>query len=102
MKNFPMSFISFLMMAFVFSKCSNQPSKQESQVTTKDSATESSNATNVAKNWKLGVQMWTFRMFSFTDALNKLDSAGIKNIEAFFGQPLGGNMKGNFGTEMSA
>lgn len=50
----------------------------------------------------LGVQMWTFRMFSFTDALNKVDSAGIKSIEAFFGQPLGGDMKGNFGPEMDA
>ena len=46
--------------------------------------------------------MWTFRMFSLTDALNKVDSAGIKNIEAFFGQPLGGDLKGDFGPEMSA
>lgn len=41
-------------------------------------------------------------MFSFADALNKVDSAGVKNIEAYFGQELGGGMKGAFSTEMSA
>jgi sugar phosphate isomerase/epimerase len=54
------------------------------------------------KNWKIGVQMWTFRKFTFADALNKVDSAGIKYVEAFFGQPLGGGMKGSFGSDMSA
>jgi sugar phosphate isomerase/epimerase len=41
-------------------------------------------------------------MFPFADALNKVDSAGVKNIEAFFGQKLGGGMKGEFGSDMSA
>jgi sugar phosphate isomerase/epimerase len=54
------------------------------------------------ENFKLGVQMWTFRMFSLTDALNKVDSAKIKYIEAFWGQKLGGDMKGEFGIKMSA
>jgi sugar phosphate isomerase/epimerase len=57
---------------------------------------------DVTKDWKIGVQMWTFRMFSFTDALDKVDSAGVKYIEAFFGQSLGGGMTGNFGSDMSA
>ena len=52
-------------------------------------------------NFKLGVQMYTFRMFSFADALNKVDSAGIKNIEAYWGQKLGDGMTGAFGPEMS-
>lgn len=51
--------------------------------------------------FKLGVQLWTFRLFSFTDAVNKVDSAGIKNIEAFWGQELGGGLKGKFGPEMT-
>lgn len=58
-------------------------------------------STDVTKQWKLGVQMWTFRMFTFAEALDKVDSAGIKNIEAFFGQPLGADMKDSFGTGMS-
>jgi sugar phosphate isomerase/epimerase len=53
------------------------------------------------KDWKIGVQMWTFRMFSFADALDKLDSAGVKYAEAFFGQKLGADMQGNFGFDMS-
>ena len=45
--------------------------------------------------------MWTFRMFSFSDALDKVDSSGIKNIEAFIGQNLGGGMTGKYGLDMS-
>src|ERR1035437_10148012 len=67
------------------------------------------NAANSGKNssygvgdWKIGVQMWTFRMFSFADALDKLDSAGVSYAEAFFGQKLGGGMEGSFGTDMTA
>ncbi len=51
--------------------------------------------------FKLGVQMWTFMRFSFTDALNKVDSTGIKYIEAFIGQKLGGNLSGSFGLDMT-
>ena len=51
--------------------------------------------------FKLGVQMWTFKEFSFSDALDKVDSAGIKNIEAFTDQKLGGGMTGSFGPNMS-
>ena len=50
-----------------------------------DTATADSTGSGSVDGFKLGVQMWTFRMFSVTDALNKVDSAGIKNIEAFFG-----------------
>ncbi len=39
--------------------------------------------TGSTAGFKLGVQMWTFRMFPLADALNKVDSAGIKHIEAF-------------------
>ena len=67
-----------------------------------DSTQATSANSGSVDGFTLGVQMWTFRMFSFTDALNKVDSAGIKSIEAFFGQPLGGDMKGNFGPEMDA
>jgi len=41
-------------------------------------------------------------MFTVAEALDKVDSAGIKNIEAFWGQKLGGGMPGEFGTDMNA
>ncbi len=52
--------------------------------------------------FELGVQLWTFRLFTFTEAVNKVDSAGIKNIEAFWGQKLGGDLPGEFGPSMTA
>ncbi len=58
-------------------------------------------ASGSTAGFKLGVQMWTFKEFSFADALDKVDSAGIKNIEAFMGQKLGGGMEGKYGFEMS-
>ena len=58
-------------------------------------------ATGSTAGFKLGVQMWTFRMFSFSDALDKVDSSGIKNIEAFIDQKLGGGMVGTYGPAMS-
>jgi sugar phosphate isomerase/epimerase len=66
-----------------------------------DSAVVKTDSAGTTANFRLGVQMWTFKQFSFTDALNKVDSAGIKNIEAFFGQPLGSGLKDSFGTRMS-
>jgi sugar phosphate isomerase/epimerase len=59
------------------------------------------NADNATKDWKLGVQMWTFHYFPFITALDKVDSSGIKYIEAFPGQTLGGGMEGKFGISMS-
>ena len=66
-----------------------------------DTTAVASDSGNVTKDWKLGVQMWTFRMFPFADALDKVDSAGIHYIEAFWGQPLGAGMKDSFGIHMS-
>jgi len=63
--------------------------------------TAASDHSDVSKDWKLGVQMWTFHYFSFVEALDKADSAGIKFIEAFPGQALGGGMKSKFGLGMS-
>lgn len=90
--------LSFLILAGI-SSCSNntEPAATIDSTQVKTDSVPSGSTSG----FKLGVQMWTFRMFPFTDALNKVDSAGIKNIEAFFGQKLGDGMKGSFGTAMS-
>ena len=54
------------------------------------------------KNWKLGVQLWTFMKFDFVTAINKVDSCGIKYVEAYSHQKLGGGMEGFFGPDMTA
>jgi sugar phosphate isomerase/epimerase len=94
--------ICFCLLSITLIECNNN-TKNSTNTDTTSTATSNDTTSSVAPaNWKIGVQMWTFRMFPFADALNKVDSAGVKNIEAFFGQKLGGGMTGNFGTEMSA
>jgi sugar phosphate isomerase/epimerase len=94
------SFFLSLLCLLAVTSCNNSGNTSDADSTTTETADNASSGS--VDGFKLGVQMWTFRMFSLTDALNKVDSAGIKNIEAFFGQPLGGDLKGNFGPEMSA
>lgn len=38
--------------------------------------------------WKLGAQSYTFRLFTFFEALDKIDSANLQYVEAFPGQPV--------------
>src|SRR5690606_12726690 len=40
-------------------------------------------------NWKLGAQAYTFRLFTFAEALDKIDSADLRFVEAFPGQTVG-------------
>jgi sugar phosphate isomerase/epimerase len=56
--------------------------------------------TDPVRDWKLGVQMWTFNKFSFLEGLDKADSCGLKYIEAYPGQRLGGKFKGEIGPSM--
>ena len=72
-------------------------SAKDSTATTGDSSSAS-----VTKDWKIGVQLWTFHYVPFVQAIEKADSAGIKYLEAYPGQPLGGDMKDSFGIRMSA
>jgi sugar phosphate isomerase/epimerase len=52
--------------------------------------------------WKLGSQSYTFRLFSFADALRKIDSCGLKYVEAFPGQTIGGGIEGTMDFHMDA
>ena len=36
---------------------------------------------NAVSNWKFGIALWTFHPFNFPEALDKVDSAGLKYIE---------------------
>ena len=73
--------------------------------TPSDSTTKTSDsaAADVTKDWKIGVQLWTFHTAGpFVTSIERTDSAGLKYVEAFPGQPLGGDMKDTFGIRMSA
>ncbi|HMH20997.1 MAG TPA: sugar phosphate isomerase/epimerase family protein [Puia sp.] len=82
-----------------FISCNNAPSEPVADAK-KDSAA-TADTTDPTKSWRIGVQMWTFHFVSFVKAIEKADSAGVKFIEAYPGQPLGGEMKDSFGTRMS-
>ena len=55
-----------------------------------------------ALGWKLGTQVYSFRMFTFEEALNKADSIGIKHIEGYPGQKIGAGMEGTMDYHMTA
>ena len=98
-----LAFISLSAICMLAVGCgSNQNTNDATDNSLNTTSEDTSARSGSTAGFKIGIQMWTFRMFSFTDALNKVDSAGVKNIEAFFGQELGGDMKGSFGTDMSA
>jgi sugar phosphate isomerase/epimerase len=67
----------------------------------KSGSTSSSGNNSVTADWEIGIQMWTFRMFTLEEALKKADSAGVRSIEAFWGQKLGAGTDESFGITMS-
>lgn len=88
-----------LVCVLALTRCNSNSSTTSNS--TDSTAVSTTDTSNVTANWKLGVQMWTFRMFTFAQALDKVDSCGIKYIEAFWGQPLGAGLKDSFGIRMS-
>ena len=93
-----------LLITIILNSCGGSQSSSatsDSSSVKADSSSVKSDSSGSTAGFKLGVQMWTSRMFSFADALDKVDSFGIKNIEAFMGQKLGGDMQGAYGFDMS-
>jgi len=99
MKHLTICFLAFIALSFAVG-CGNGATSTTNEDTAATTTTDTDNF-DVAANWKIGIQMWTFNHFTFTEALNKVDSAGVKNIEAYWGQSLGGDMKGEFGINMN-
>lgn len=52
--------------------------------------------------WMLGAQSYSFRLFPFSEALRKIDSCGLKYVEAYPTQPIGGGIAGNMNFTMNA
>jgi len=55
-----------------------------------------------SNDWKLGVQGWTYRKFTFCETLDQLSKMGVKYIEAYPNQPIGGGIKGSTHFSMDA
>jgi len=52
--------------------------------------------------WKLGAQAYSFRLFTFSEAIEKADSCNLIYIEAFTGQTIGGGIEGMMDFNMHA
>lgn len=44
--------------------------------------------------WKLAIQSYTFHKFSLKESIEKATQTGIRNVEAFYNQPLGEGLEG--------
>jgi sugar phosphate isomerase/epimerase len=89
-----------LLLVTLFAQCTDSSSDNAATGDSTGNATATETAGD--EDWKLGVQFWTFKNFPFVTALEKADSAGVKFIEAFPGQALGGDFKDTFNIYMSA
>lgn len=98
MKKIALTFVSCICMCMLI-QCNDTTSTTDTS--TDSTTTKISDTVSATANWKIGVQMWTFNKFTFTEALDKVDSAGVRYIEAFWDQPLGGGMKDSFGIRMT-
>ena len=59
----------------------------------KESDTATASIVDPAKDWKFGIALWTFHDVNFPDALNRVDSAGLKYIEPNTFQSAGPELK---------
>ena len=55
-----------------------------------------------SNEWKLGVQAWSFRNFTFCETLDQLSAMGVEYVEAYPGQPIGGGVEGSTHFNMDA
>ncbi|MGB3005889.1 MAG: sugar phosphate isomerase/epimerase [Chitinophagaceae bacterium] len=47
-------------------------------------------------DWRLAIQTWTFHKYSFMESIDKADSLGVRQLEVYPGQKIGGEMPGVF------
>jgi sugar phosphate isomerase/epimerase len=87
--------------AALLSGCGNAGNRSDKNAADSTAGAVAADTIDVHKDWKIGVQLWTFHYVSFVKAIEKADSAHVKYLEAFPGQPLGGDMKESFGIDMS-
>ncbi|MFT3933823.1 MAG: sugar phosphate isomerase/epimerase [Chitinophagaceae bacterium] len=71
--------VLFASLATLLVACNNNSSTEKPA--SDSTAATSSSTIDPAKDWKFGVALWTFHTFSFSQGLDKIDSAGVKYIE---------------------
>jgi hypothetical protein len=46
------------------------------------------------EDWQLAIQSWTFHKYSFLESVDKADSLGVRELEVYPGQKVGGQIPG--------
>ena len=87
--------IFFAGIVMLFSACNN--SSKES----KNNSSDSTSAVDPAKDWKLGVALWTFHTVNFPQSLDKVDSVGLKYIEPNTFHKTGAELKDSMILQLS-
>lgn len=80
------------------SACNNNASTTTAST---DSSAATSSVVDPTKDWKFGVAIWTFHTFSFPDALDKVDSAGLTYIEPNTFTSVGNGKKDSIISQLS-
>jgi sugar phosphate isomerase/epimerase len=74
--------MKILLYAFFFCLVALTACNQRKTTTDHTTDTTANTTTgDVAKDWKIGIALWTFHTFNFPDALAKVDSAGLAYVE---------------------
>src|SRR4030043_489737 len=69
---------SILILCLLVMSCAGEPGKKAAE----------------ELGWEVGFQAYTFNKFTFAQALEKGDSIGLKSVEAYPGQEIGGGIEG--------
>jgi len=83
-----------LLAGIAFLSCSSGTTSSTTQV--EDTLQDTLGYPEENLNWKLGAQAYTFRLFTFAEALDKIDSADLRFVEAFPGQIVGAGNEEKF------
>ncbi len=83
-----MTFTILALLAAGLFSCNSSPSNSS------DSSDSSKTLTREDLGWKLGTQAYTFRKFTFFQAVDKTKELGLHYIEAYPGQKIGGGLDG--------
>ncbi len=87
------SFFIILMLAGIVLTTGMNSCKSKNTKSTEKSATTTT-VTPEDLGWKLAVQCWTFKEYTFAEALQKIKELGLKYVEMFPGQKIGGGYEG--------
>lgn len=94
----PISILAFCALIGIFPSCQTSTQQDENTAT---NATEQFVVEDKAP-WKVGVLAYTFRHFTFFEAVDKAKALGLSYIGGYAGQEIGGGIDGKMGIDLDA